>query len=380
MKVYLDHNSTTPLHEEVAESMAQSLAMYENPSGLYSGATHNREKIEIARQQVAALLNAGPDELIFTSGGTESNNTVLSLCHLLDISAANKKKKEVIVSAIEHHSVLNCAQNLEKYGIKVRYIPVDRNGRIEVDAYKAMLSDTTAIVSIMLANNELGTIQGVKRLAALAHESGTLFHTDAVQAVAKIPVDVKELDVDFLSISGHKFYGPKGIGALYVKNGSLFTPLHCGGKQEQGRRGGTENIPGIIGLGKAAEVAMRDYEKWNEKLKTLKTQLIDGLFSSIDRIQINGDQEYCLSQTVNLSIDGIDAETLLVCLDAKGIAVSSGAACNSGSVSHVLQAIGVDKKLLQATLRISLGYHNTEEEITCFVRQMGDIVHSIRIL
>ena len=380
MKIYLDHNSTTPLHEEVAESMAQSLAMYENPSGLYGGATHNRQKIEIARQQVAALLNADPEELVFTSGGTESNNTVLSLCHLLDISAANEKKKEVIVSAIEHHSVLNCAQNLEKYGIKVHYIPVDRSGRIEVDAYKAMLSDTTAIVSIMLANNELGTIQDVKRLAALAHQSGTLFHTDAVQAVAKIPVDVKELDVDFLSLSGHKFYGPKGIGALYVKNGSLFTPLHCGGKQEQDRRGGTENISGIIGLGKAAEVAMRDCEKWNTKLRMLKAQLIDGLFSSIDHIQINGDPEHCLSQTVNLSIDGIDAETLLVCLDAKGIAVSSGAACNSGSVSHVLQAIGVDKKLLQATLRISLGYHNTEEDITCFVRQMQDIIHSIRIL
>lgn len=200
MKVYLDHNSSTPLHEEVAESIAQSLAMYENPSGLYSDATRNRQIIEIARNQVAALINAAPDELIFTSGGTESNNTVLSLCHLLDISAVNKNKKEVIVSAIEHHSVLTCAQSLEKYGIKVHYIPVDQAGRIDVDAYKEMLSDATALVSIMLANNELGTIQDIKKLAALAHESGAFFHTDAVQAVAKIPVDVKELDVDFLSV------------------------------------------------------------------------------------------------------------------------------------------------------------------------------------
>jgi cysteine desulfurase len=188
MKIYLDHNSTTPLHEEVAEFIAQSLAMYENPSGLYSGATHNRQKIDIARQQVAALLNADPDELIFTSGGTESNNTVLSLCHLLDISAANEKKKEVIVSAIEHHSVLNCAQNLEKYGIKVHYIPVGKSGRIDVNTYKAMLSDATAVISIMLANNELGTIQDIKRLAALAHESGAFFHTDTVQSMGKIPV------------------------------------------------------------------------------------------------------------------------------------------------------------------------------------------------
>ncbi len=380
MKVYLDYNSTTPLHEEVAESIAHSLAMYENPSGLYERATHNRQKIDIARQQLAALLNAAPEEIVFTSGGTESNNTVLSLCHLLDISNANEKKKEVIVSAIEHHSVLNCAQNLEKYGIKVHYIPVDRNGRIELEAYKAMLSDTTAIVSIMLANNELGTIQDIKSLAALAHQRGALFHTDAVQAVAKMPVDVKDLDVDFLSISGHKFYGPKGIGALYVKNGSLFTPLNCGGKQEAGRRGGTENISGIIGLGKAAEVVMRDGEKWNTKLKMLKAKLIEGLFSSIDHIQINGNPEHCLSQTINMSIEGVDAETLLVCLDGKGISVSSGAACNSGSVSHVLQAIRLEKNLLQATLRISLGYHNTEEEINYTVRQMGDIVHAIRKL
>lgn len=380
MKVYLDYNSTTPLHEEVAESIAHSLAMYENPSGLYERATYNRQKIDIARQQLAALLNADPEELVFTSGGTESNNTVLSLCHLLDISNANEKKKEVIVSAIEHHSVLNCAQNLEKYGIKVHYIPVDRSGRIELEAYKTMLSDTTAIVSIMLANNELGTIQDIKSLAALAHQSGALFHTDAVQAVAKMTVDVKDLDVDFLSVSGHKFYGPKGIGALYVKNGSLFTPLNLGGKQEAGRRGGTENIPGIIGLGKAAEVVMRDGEKWNTKLKMLKAKLNEGLFSSIDHIQINGNPEHCLSQTVNMSIEGVDAETLLVCLDAKGISVSSGAACNSGSLSHVLQAIGVEKNLLQSTLRISLGYHNTEEDIDYTVRQMGDIVHAIRKL
>ncbi len=380
MKVYLDHNSSTPLHEEVAESIAQSLAMYENPSGLYSDATRNRQIIEIARNQVAALINAAPDELIFTSGGTESNNTVLSLCHLLDISAVNKNKKEVIVSAIEHHSVLTCAQSLEKYGIKVHYIPVDQAGRIDVDAYKEMLSDATALVSIMLANNELGTIQDIKKLAALAHESGAFFHTDAVQAVAKIPVDVKELDVDFLSLSGHKFYGPKGIGALYVKNGALFTPLHYGGKQEQGRRGGTENMSGIIGLGKAAEVAMRDYEKWNNKLRMLKAQLVSGLRSSISNININGDQEHCLLQTINLSINDIDAETLLVCLDSKGISVSSGAACNSGSISHVLQAIGVDEKLLQATLRISLGYNNTEEEMDYVISQMRDIVHAIRIL
>jgi cysteine desulfurase len=378
MKVYLDNNSTTPLHAEVMAIMAESLNFYENPSSAHSAGIGVRKIIENARGQCAALINAEAEDIIFTSGGTESNNTVLNYLHLINLILKNKNRNELIVSTIEHHSVLNCAKNLEKYGIKVHYAPVDSKGNINLDCYKSLISEKTVLVSIMLANNELGTIQDVKKLAEIAHDNGALFHTDAVQAVGKITVDVIDLDIDYLSYTGHKFYGPKGTGVLYIKKGIPFTPLNYGGKQEKGRRSGTENITGIVGIGKAAEIAKQNKAIWNEKYSILKNKLVNGITNSIDNVQINGDSTNCLSQTLNISFIGTEGETVLIYLDNKGISVSTGAACSAGSVSHVLQAIGLDTKLANSAIRISLGYHNTEEEIEYTIAELQKIIPRVR--
>jgi cysteine desulfurase len=378
MKVYLDNNSTTPLHKDVMALMAKSLTFYENPSSAHSSGIGVRRMIENARVQSANLINAEADDIIFTGGGTESNNTVLNYTHLINLISKNKNRNEVVVSAFEHHSVLNCAKALEKYGIKVHYAPVDSKGNINLDCYKSLISKKTILVSIMLANNELGTIQDIKKLAEIAHENGALFHTDAVQAVGKMPVNVLDLEVDYLSYAGHKFYGPKGVGVLYIKKNVPFTPLNHGGKQEKGRRSGTENITGIIGIGEAAEIAIKNMGIWNEKYALLKNKLIDGITGSIENIQINGDQNNSLSQTINISFIGTEGETVLVYLDNKGISVSTGAACSSGSVSHVLNAIGLDNKTANSTIRFSLGYHNTEEQIEYTINELRKIIPRVR--
>jgi cysteine desulfurase len=358
--------------------MAESLTFYENPSSAHSSGIRVRKMIEIARKHAAALINSEADDIIFTSGGTESNNTVLNYAHLIKLISKNKKRNEVVVSTIEHHSVLNCAKALEKNGVKVLYIPVDSNGNINFERYQSLISEKTVLVSIMLANNELGTIQDIKKLAEIAHENGALFHTDAVQAVGKMTVDVIDLDIDYLSYTGHKFYGPKGTGVLYIKKGIPFTPLNYGGKQEKGRRSGTENISGIIGIGKAAEIAIKNIGIWNEKYSLLKNKLINGITASIDNVQINGNPGNCLSQTLNISFIGTEGETVLVYLDNKGISVSTGAACSSGSVSHVLNAIGLDTKIANSTIRISLGYHNTEEQIEYTITELQKIIPRVR--
>jgi len=378
MKVYLDNNSTTPLHKDVMALMAESLTFYENPSSSHSAGIRVRKMIENAREHCSALINSEVDDIIFTSGGTESNNTVLNYTHLVNLISKNKKRNEVIVSTIEHHSVLNCAKALEKGGVKVLFAPVDSKGNINLDCYKSLISEKTVLVSIMLANNELGTIQDIKKLAEIAHENGALFHTDAVQAVGKMTVDVIDLDIDYLSYTGHKFYGPKGTGVLYIKKGIPFTPLNYGGEQEKGRRSGTENITGIIGTGKAAEISIKNMGIWNEKYSLLKNKLINGIRASIDNVQINGNLNNCLSQTLNISFIGTEGETVLVYLDNKGISVSTGAACSAGSVSHVLNAIGFNTKMANSTIRISLGYHNTEEQIEYTITELQKIIPRVR--
>ena len=378
MQIYLDNNSTTPLHQEVMALMAESLSLYENPSSAYSSGIRIKKMLENAREHTASLINAEADDILFTSGGTESNNTVLSYSHLINLISKNKKRNEVVVSAFEHHSVLNCAKALVKCGIKVHYAPVDSKGNINLDCYKSLISEKTVLVSIMFANNELGTIQDIKKLTEIAHENGVLFHTDAVQAVGKISVNVIDLDIDYLSYTGHKFYGPKGTGILYVKKSVPFTPLNYGGKQEKGRRSGTENISGIIGIGKAAEIAQINLDIWNKHYSQLKNKLVSGITSSIDNVQINGDLNNCLSQTVNVSFTGTEGETILVYLDNKGISVSTGAACSSGSVSHVLNAIGLDKKTANSTIRFSLGYYNTEEQIEYTIKELQKIIPRVR--
>jgi cysteine desulfurase len=378
MQIYLDNNSTTPLHNEVRALMAESLTYYENPSSAHSSGTRIRKMIEDARAHSAALINAEADDIIFTSSGTESNNTVLNYYHLINLISKDKNRNEVVVSTIEHHAVLNSAKALEKVGIKVHYAPVDQKGNINLDRYTSLLSEKTVLVSIMLANNEIGTIQDIKKLTEMAHEMGALFHTDAVQAVGKMHVDVIDLDVDYLTYTGHKLYGPKGAGVLYIKKSAPFTPLIYGGKQEKGRRSGTENITGIIGIGKAAEIAKMNLDEWNKHYSHLKNKLVDGIVNSIENIQINGDLINSLPQTINVSFIGTEGETVLVYLDNSGISVSTGAACSSGSVSHVLNAIGLDKKTANSSIRFSLGYYNTEEQIEYTIRELQKIISRVR--
>ncbi|MGD1046925.1 MAG: cysteine desulfurase family protein [Bacteroidota bacterium] len=378
MHIYLDNNSTTPLHKDVLAFMTESLTLYENPSSAHSSGMRIRKMIEHAREHCAALIHAEADDIIFTSGGTESNNTVLSYTHVMNLCSRNKSRNEVVVSTIEHHSVLNCAKALEKCGVKVHYAPVDSKGNINLDRYVSLLSEKTALVSIMLVNNEIGTIQDIKKLAVIAHKKGALMHTDAVQAIGKMPVDVKDLDVDYLSYTGHKFYGPKGTGVLYIKKSVPFTPLHYGGKQEKGRRAGTENILGIIGIGKAAEIVKINIDRWNEKYSQLKNKLVDGITGSIENVQVNGDQKNSVPQTMNISFIGTEGETVLVYLDNKGISVSTGAACSSGSISHVLNAIGLDNKTANSAIRFSLGYHNTEKQIEYTIKELQKIIPRVR--
>lgn len=378
MQVYLDHNATTPLHESVKEIIIEMLSAFENPSSLYSSGTKVKSLINNARNQCAALIGADAFEIIFTSGGSESNNTILNCNFLKQVSLKNKN--EIIVSSIEHPSVINCAKALERNGFKVHFAPVDCNGNIIFSKYEELLNERTALVSIMLANNEIGTIQEIKKLAHTAHESGALFHTDAVQAVGKIPVNVNELDVDYLSYSGHKIYGPKGIGVLYVKNNSPFIPIIYGGNQEKGRRSGTENVVGIIGIGKAADLSKNNLAEWCKKYQILKCRFIQGIISSIESIRINGNQENSLPQTINISFIGAEAEIVQMYLDNKGIEVSTGSACSSGKPSTVLKAIGLDEKTAGSSIRFSLGIQNTEAQIDYTLDVLNNIIPKLRTI
>jgi cysteine desulfurase len=377
MQVYLDHNATTPLHDLVKGTIIDSLSLYGNPSSVYAEGIHVKSLINNARTHCAALINAGEEEIIFTGGGSESNNSILNYNFINNLVKKNKTRNEIIVSAVEHPAIRNCAKSLGNNGFKVHYAPVDFKGRIILDQFKPLLSERTALVSIMLANNEIGTIQDIKKLAELAHSSGALFHTDAVQAAGKIPVDVKELNVDYLSYSGHKIYGPKGIGVLYIKEGSPFVPLIYGGSQEGGKRSGTENVLGIIGLGKAAELNKIYFDEWYKKNSCLKNKFIKELTASIKNICFNGDMENSLPQTLNVSFLGTEAELVQLYLDTAGIKVSTGSACSSGTPSKVLKAIGLDEKTAGSAIRFSLGAGNTEEEIEYTVRKLRKIVSKL---
>lgn len=378
MRVYLDYNATTPLHESVKEILVESLSLYSNPSSPYSAGAKVKSLVNNARVHCSALIGADTDNITFTSGGSESNNTILN-CQMFKILSSNDKyRNELIISSIEHPSVLNCAKALERNGFKVHYLPVDNKGRIIFDEFKSSLSEKTALVSIMLANNEIGTIQDIKILADLTHKAGALFHTDAVQAVGKIPVDVKDLAVDYLSYSGHKIYGPKGIGVLYIKDNSPFVPLIYGGNQEKGKRSGTENILGIVGMGKSAEVSKINLDEWYKKNLCLKNKFIKGLTGFVDNICFNGDPENSLPQTVSVSFLGTEAEMVQIYLDNKGIEVSTGSACSSGKPSTVLKAIGLGEKAVNSTIRFSLGLQNSEEQIDYTIKELQEIIQKLR--
>lgn len=381
-KVYMDNNATTPLHPEVKKALIDSFDMYGNPSSMHEFGRSVRVKVEEARGAVARLIGADTHEIIFTGGGSESNNTVLKrvTCPERQCVFCGESRNELVTTVIEHPSVLGTGKFLEDSGIPVTYIPVDHHGKIDMNSLSDAVTEKTFLVSVMLANNEIGTIQDIKEIAKLAHSRGALIHTDAVQAIGKIPVNVRDLDVDFLSLSGHKLYAPKGVGVLYVKKGSPYCAFIHGGHQEDGRRAGTLNNTGILGLGRAAELALEEGEAEGRRLSLLKTRLRKGIEDNIPDITVNGHPTDCLPGTLNISFPGAEGESILLYLDLEGIAVSTGSACATGSLepSHVLVATGVGPELAHGSIRFSLGRENTEEDVDYVIEKLPPIIERIR--
>ncbi|MEG6585604.1 cysteine desulfurase NifS [Dendrosporobacter sp. 1207_IL3150] len=376
-RIYFDHSATTPVDEEVAKLMLEYMTeKFGNPSSIHSFGREVRKAIDEARGHVAALLGANPNEIFFTSGGTEADNLALK-----GVALANRKKgNHIITTAIEHHAILHTCEYLEKQGFTITYLPVDEHARVSVEDVRNAITDKTILISIMFANNEVGTIQPIKEIGEIAKEKGIYFHTDAVQAVGNCPINVKELNIDLLTLSGHKFHGPKGIGALYARRGVRLEALQQGGGQERTLRPGTENVPGIVGLGKAAEIAKRDMEKKIAHVEALKNKLIAGITEKISDIKLNGHPTLRMPGNVNFSFRYVEGESLLLNLDLKGIAASSGSACTSGSLdpSHVLLAMGLTHEVAHGSLRISLGRGNTEEDIDYCLTVLPEIIERLR--
>ena len=371
--IYLDNNATTPLHPEVLEAMLPGLREnYGNPSSIHSFGRSARVQLDEAREKVAHLINAQSSEIIFTSGGTEANNLAL-----LGVAFKDKGKK-IITSKIEHPSVLNPCRQLEEQGVEVHYLDVDGLGRIDMDDLESQITESTALISLQHANSETGVLQDIKRASAIARNKGVLFHTDAVQSVAKMPFDLKDYPVDLMSISAHKFYGPKGVGALYLRKGtpSLFSPV-CGGNQEKKRRGGTENVAGIMGFGKACELAI---EKMDEasKLADLRDYFQNRVCDLIPRTELLGDKVNRLPNTLNLGFDGVEGDTLLIALDMEGVAVSTGSACSSGTglPSSVLRAMGIPDERINSSIRFSLGWSISKLDLDLVV---GTLVKAVNL-
>lgn len=368
--IYLDHAATTPVRREVLEAMLPFFTeQFANASGSYAPARQARRAMDAARRQLAEAIGARPSEIYVTSGGSESDNWAL----LGAVRASGKKR--VVTSKIEHHAILEACKALEKQGIEVAYADVDSNGRVSPQEIRRLMTDGTALVSVMLANNEVGTIQSVAEISAIAHEFGALMHTDAVQAVGHIPVDVQALGVDLLSLSAHKFGGPKGIGALYVRSGVRIENLIYGGAQEKGLRAGTENLPGIVGMGRALELAAASMPETMKKVAALRDLLQERLFAEIQDVRVNGDREKRLPGHLHISLPNMDANLLLMRLDMEGIAASSASACAAGAMerSHVIRAMGLDGES-HADLRLTLGEDNTQEEIEKTVSALRRIV------
>lgn len=377
--VYADNAATTPVTPAVLEAMTPWLMEnYGNPSSIYSIGRAARTAVEKARRQVATALNAEPGEIYFTSCGTEADNWALKGSMR---RWAAKGKKHLITAAFEHHAILHSAKALEKEGFEVTYLPVTPEGLVDPAELEKAIREDTALVSIMLANNEIGTVQPIAELAAIAHAHGAWFHTDAVQAVGHIPVDVKALGVDMLSLSGHKFHAPKGVGALYVKKGILPNIFMDGGAQEKGRRAGTENLASIVGLGEAITVATASLEENMARITAMRDRLIDSLLQ-LPRTRLNGSREHRLPGNLNISFEGIEGESLLLRLDMAGICASSGSACTSGSLdpSHVLMAIGLKHEVAHGSLRLSLSELTTEEDIDYIIAQVPPIVEGLRAM
>jgi len=376
-RIYLDYNATTPLHAEVLEAMLPYYKnVFGNASTIYSFGQEARKAIDDAREALACLIGAEPKEIIFTSGGTEADNLALKGV----ASALTGKGGHIITSSIEHHAVLFTCKYLEKMGKKITYLPVDKYGWLDPERVKETITNETVLISIIHANNEIGTIEPITEIGKIARACGVYFHTDAVQTVGKIPINVNELGIDLLSLSAHKFYGPKGVGALYIRKGTKIHPLIHGGEQERKRRAGTENVPCIAGLGEAAKIASKEMKQEYSHVKKLRDRLENKIKDNIDYIRFNGHPRERLPNTSNISFEFIEGESLILNLDLKGIAASTGSACASGSLepSHVLSAIGVPPAIAQGSIRFSLGRDNQKEDIDYTVENLVEIVGRLR--
>ena len=375
--IYMDNAATTATRPEVLEAMLPYFTEhYGNPSSIHSVGRDARRAVEKARAQVAAALGAQPREIYFTAGGSESDNWAIR-CASRALAA---KGKHIITSQIEHHAVLHTCQYMEKQGYEVTYLPVDENGLVSVEDVKNAIRPDTVLISIMAANNEIGTIEPIREISKVAHEAGVLFHTDAVQAVGAVPIDVNDWNVDMLSLSGHKFHAPKGIGALYIRKGVKISNLIFGGAQERGLRAGTENLPGIVGLGAAIELAVAELPEYTRRLTALRDRLIDGILQNIPDVRLNGHRTQRLPGNVNVSVRYVEGEALLMRLDLAGVEASSGSACTSGSLdpSHVLLAIGRPHEVAHGSLRLTICEDNTEEEIDYILAELPPIVDYLR--
>jgi len=378
-RIYLDYAATTPTHPEVVKVMLPYFTdVFGNPSSIYSYGQEAKGAIEEARVKVADLIGARGEEIVFTSGGTEADNFALK-----GVAFANETKgNHIITSSIEHHAVIETCKFLKRRGFRVTYLPVDEYGRIDPDDVREAITNKTILISVMQANNEMGTIEPIAEIGRIAREAGIYFHTDAVQAVGHIPVDVNELEVDLLSMSAHKLYGPKGVGALYIRKGTKLIPFMHGGGQERRRRASTENVPGIVGLGKAVELAQQDMGEEAERLTYLRDQLIKGLLERIDHTRLNGHPLKRLPNNVNVSVDYVEGESMLLNLDLEGICASTGSACSSASLepSHVLLALGLSPEQAHGSLRFSLGKWTGGEEIERVLEVLPRVIAKLRAM
>ena len=377
MKIYVDNAATTKMSQRAIQAMMPYLdGVYGNPSSLHTFGQEAAEALENARRAVAKAIGAEANEIYFTSGGTEADNQAILTGAIL---GERKGKKHIISSKFEHHAVLNTLKQLEKQGFTVTLLEVYENGLVRLEDVKQAIREDTGFVTIMMANNEIGTIQPIREIGALCRERGILFHTDAVQAVGHIPVDVKELKVDLLSLSGHKFHGPKGVGALYVRKSVPLQKFITGGAQERGKRAGTENIPGIVAMAEALQESIENLSESQNHILSMRDRLIEKL-REIPHSKVNGDLQYHLPGTVNMCFEGIEGESMLLLLDAKGIAASSGSACTSGSLdpSHVLLALGLPHEVAHGSLRLSLDAANTQEEVTYICEVLPEVVAYLR--
>lgn len=378
--IYLDNNATTRMADEVAALMRDNLALYGNASSMHSLGRDAYSGIDWAREMCASLISSDKDEILFTSGASESNNTVFNTAR--ELIDAGSKRDRIVTTTVEHPSIIETVKYLKSLGYRIDECPVDRKGRLRLDDFERLMGPDVLLVSIMTGNNETGTIQPVGEAARLAHACGALVHSDATQAIGKIPVSVKDLDVDYLSLSAHKFYGPKGVGVLYVRKGSPISPFVHGGHQEGGLRAGTYNNLGIIGLGEAARLARENLAQEHDALWAMRERLRKGIEERIPEVVINGCQEHCLPGTLNVSFPGAEGESILLYLDLEGIEVSTGSACATGSLepSYVLLAGGLDVELAHGSIRFSLGRYNTMDEVDTVIEKLPPIIERVRAM